>query len=75
MNPRIVPTLALALSLAALPAAAQQDAETPGPPHETALTVGEAPPVGFSLPSLDGEVRSLDDVDRPLLLVFFRGTW
>ena len=68
--------VALALLLTAAPAEVLQQG-APGPPHETLLTVGEAPPTGFTLESIDDESFSLEEAlgERPLLLLFFRGTW
>lgn len=55
----------------------QQDPEAPGPPHESALTVGELPPAGFTLPSIDGRTHELEALRgrQALMIVFFRGTW
>lgn len=48
-----------------------------GPPHETLLELGQLPPSAFSLESIDGDVYDLAAArgERPLLLLFFRGTW
>ncbi len=48
-----------------------------GPPHETLLEVGQLPPSTFSLESTDGDVYDLAAArgERPLMLLFFRGTW
>jgi len=54
-----------------------QDPELiPGPPHETNLVIGQAPP-DFELTSIDGDSYRLSEQRgrRPVLLVFFRGTW
>jgi len=75
--------LSLALSVVTTPALAQSgqggggDRMAPGPPHETNLVVGQLPPTGFVLESLDGESYDLTAArgERPLLLLFFRGTW
>ena len=67
--------VATAQSAAALPGAASQDRAAPGPPHETKIVVGEAPPTSFELRSIDGETLDLAAADRPILLLFFRGTW
>lgn len=77
---RLVPAfscLIVMAALAAAPATAQQAQEVPGPPHPTALHVGERLPSGFSLRSLEGDTYELPEsgVGRPLLIVFFRGTW
>ena len=55
--------------------AAQQDRLAPGPPHETNIVVGELPPSSFVLRSIDDEPFDLASNERPLLLLFFRGTW
>lgn len=57
-------------------AMAQDPDMTPGPPHETNLVIGQAPP-DFELTSIDGDSYRLSEQRgrRPLLLVFFRGTW
>lgn len=55
--------------------AAQQDRLAPGPPHETNIVVGELPPASFTLRSIDDELFDLASNQRPLLLLFFRGTW
>lgn len=49
----------------------------PAPGQDQTLVVGEAPPTGFELRTLDGELRSLAAVrgEHAVLLVFFRGTW
>lgn len=54
-----------------------QDRTAPGPPHVSALTLGELPPTAFRLHSIDGDTYDLAAVrpDQPLLLIFFRGTW
>ncbi len=77
----VVPLLA-ALTGSSLQAAApmpagwqQDDRNAPGAPHETAIEVGSPPPTWFALPSLDGDVHDLGEIDRPILLLFFRGTW
>ncbi len=62
------------------PAAAYaQDADrlAPGLPHETLLELGQLPPSTFSLESTDGDVYDLAAArgERPLMLLFFRGTW
>ena len=57
---------------------AQTDRLVPGPPHETRLTIGERPPTTFALPSAtDGALHDLEARrgERPILLLFFRGTW
>lgn len=66
--------MALAIGTPASPAAAQ---ETPGPPHQTNIVVGAPPPATFALESIDGEPYDLAEAlgQRPLLLLFFRGTW
>lgn len=60
-------------------AALAQDADrlAPGPPHETRLELGQLPPSTFSLESTEGEVHDLAAArgERPLVLLFFRGTW
>lgn len=57
----------------------RQDREglAPGPPHESNLQVGEAPPTALVLESIDGDTHDLAQArgERPLLLLFFRGTW
>lgn len=68
-------TLASAQHAAASPPAAPQDRSAPGPPHETNIVVGELPPSSFALRSIDDEPFDLTSADRPLLLLFFRGTW
>jgi hypothetical protein len=55
--------------------AAAQDRLAPGSPHETNIVVGELPPTSFALRSIDDEAFDLAAADRPLLLLFFRGTW
>lgn len=58
--------------------AAQTDRMAPGPLHETRLTVGERPPTTFALSSAtDGTLHDLEARrgERPILLLFFRGTW
>ncbi len=74
--PRIIATAGLALGLLAWPVSAQQS-EQPGPPHETNIVVGQAPPTAFVLQSIDGESYDLSTAlgEQPLLLLFFRGTW
>ena len=70
--------LAVAAFILAAAARAQTDRLAPGPPHESRLTVGELPPTGFALPSAtDGAIRDLEAQrgQRPILLLFFRGTW
>jgi len=62
-------------SASALPGPAQQDRMAPGPPHETNIVVGESPPTSFALRSIDDETFDLASAERPLLLLFFRGTW
>ncbi len=64
--------------LPALLADAQSDRLAPGPPHETLLVVGEAPPTSFALPSVtDATIFDLEAQrgERPILLLFFRGAW
>ena len=66
--------MALAIGVLAAPVAAQ---ETPGPRHQTNIVVGEPPPATFALESIDGDTYDLTEAlgQRPLLLLFFRGTW
>lgn len=59
----------------AWPPAVQQDRLAPGPTHETKIVVGDTPPTSFELRSIDDESFNLATADRPLLLLFFRGTW
>ncbi len=57
---------------------AQTDRMAPGPPHETNLELGQLPPSTFALPSaIDGTLFDLAEQrgERPILLLFFRGTW
>ena len=71
--------LALLSSAATVQSDSAQDGEpAPGPPHQTRLTVGEAPPTSFALAAAgDGEIFDLGAArgERPILLLFFRGTW
>ena len=58
--------------------AQQPQGMEPGPPHETLLELGAAPPSIPALPSaVDGELYDLaaQRGERPILLHFFRGTW
>lgn len=74
---RIAGLVALGL-LVALAARAQDDRMAPGPRHETLLVVGEPPPTSFALPSVtDAAIFDLEARrgERPILLLFFRGTW
>lgn len=66
-----------AATLLGVPPVAALAQEEPGPHHETRLQVGEVPPEGFTLESLEGETFTLAEAlgERPLLLLFFRGTW
>lgn len=47
----------------------------PGTAHESNIVVGETPPASIVLESIDGESHDLAEVEGPLLLLFFRGTW
>ena len=71
----VVLAVATVESAAALPGATRQDRTAPGPPHETKIVVGELPPTSFELRSIDGETFELASAGRPILLLFFRGTW
>lgn len=70
--------LSLALVVFVTPARAgaqqQDDSATPFPSN---VTVGEMPPTDFVLESIDGETFDLAAArgDKPLMLLFFRGTW
>lgn len=68
---------ALLATAIGLSLAAGVTAQEPGPPHETNIVVGEAPPTTFVLESIDGEIHDLGAAagERPILLLFFRGTW
>lgn len=72
-------TLSLLLALASGEyVAAQSDRMAPGEPHESNLAVGNFPPSSFELPSaVDGALFDLEAQrgERPILLLFFRGTW
>ncbi|NKB88856.1 MAG: hypothetical protein GKS06_11620 [Acidobacteria bacterium] len=77
-RPIKIASVVLALAVATVPAEAsaqQQDRNAPGAPHESNIVVGEVPPTTFSLDSIDGDTYDLASVDRPILLLFFRGTW
>ena len=71
--------LAVALALAAAASlSAEGDRMAPGAPHETNLEIGLLPPTAFALPSAtDGAIFDLEAQrgERPILLLFFRGTW
>jgi hypothetical protein len=72
-----VGVLLLALPQVALTAQAtqQEDRLAPGPQHATNIVVGEPSPADFALTAIDGATYELGKADRPLLLLFFRGTW
>ena len=57
-------------------AAQERAADAPAAHHETGLELGEISP-DFTLDSLAGETYRLSDLrgERPILLLFFRGTW
>jgi hypothetical protein len=55
--------------------ARQEDRMAPGTAHESNIVVGETPPASIVLESIDGESHDLAEVEGPLLLLFFRGTW
>ena len=78
-SPSIVLLAALAvLAASQLQGAPQTDRLAPGPPHKSHLEVGEFPPTTFTLPSAaDGALFDLEAQrgERPILLLFFRGTW
>ena len=50
-------------------------AQQASPAAEPGIVVGESPPTSFVLQSIDDETFGLATADRPLLLLFFRGTW
>ncbi len=57
---------------------AQTDRMAPGPPHPTHLEIGQLPPTSFVLPAAtDSTLYDLaaQRGERPILLLFFRGTW
>jgi hypothetical protein len=66
----------LAITLWFAPGAAEAQ-ETPGPPHQTNLTIGQPPPSLFTLQSIDLQSYDLEAAlgERAILLLFFRGTW
>lgn len=83
-SPIVVLVLGIMLLLVSWsPGLAQQpDPEAQGPDGpavsaETALTVGELPPSGFTLSSIDGRTHELEALRgrQALMIVFFRGTW
>lgn len=70
--------LACVALLASTGAAAQDDRMAPGEPHESDLRLGELPPTSFELAgAADGTRFDLEAQrgERPILLLFFRGTW
>ena len=57
---------------------AQTGRSEPGEPHESNLQLGELPPGSFDLASATGDgTFDLEEQrgERPILLLFFRGTW
>ncbi len=83
MSTQSIFTAAVALALAwQAPLAAQEQGGrpapdmTPGAAHLTAIEIGEPTP-DFVLNSIDNERYELSVTrgDKPLLLLFFRGTW
>lgn len=55
-----------------------EDQMKPGPTHTTRLEIGKLPPTSFALSSAaDGALFDLaaQRGERPILLLFFRGTW
>lgn len=70
-------TVAVLLSLTATSVAGVQEEQAPDVTGPEALEVGAPPPTGFELRSIDGDTYRLADLrgERPVLLLFFRGTW
>lgn len=75
---RINLALACVALLGSTGALAQEDRMAPGETHESNLRLGELPPTTFELASAaDGMLFDLEAQrgERPILLLFFRGTW
>lgn len=70
--------LSLALVVFATPVrAGAQQQDGSATTYQSNVIVGEMPPTDFVLESIDGETFELAAArgDKPLMLLFFRGTW